>query len=135
MTKNLNPIEESEYWENFSTPFLSYLGSSIIERKHVAGDIKMRKPEDVLLVDKFGLSVDAVFAGLNEKQIEFFAKNAPLEYKKEMASIFSDQEMMDGVWEIVRAMDNDEGDGSTENQDRIKRVVQYIQDNRIAFQL
>jgi len=41
--------------------------------------------------------------------------------------------MMKGVFEIVKAMDEDLGRGSTSNQDRIKKVIQYIKDNRVTF--
>lgn len=134
MTKNLDLIEESEYWEKFSSPFLSYIGRSLPERKRVARDISLRKKEDLLLMDKFGFGIDSIFSGLTEDQIQYIAKNAPLEYKKEMVSIFQDKEMMDGVWEIAKAMDDDEGDSSAKNQDRIKKIIQYINDNRAVFQ-
>ena len=134
MTKKLDLIEKNEYWDKIANPFFGYVGTSIIDRKRVAQNVLSRKSEDILLVDKFGFSIDSVFAGLNEKQIEFFAKNAPLAHKKELVSIFQDKEMMDGVWEIVKAMDDDEGDGSIKNKDRIKKIIQYIQDNWAVFQ-
>lgn len=134
MTKNLDLIEESEYWDKISNPFLSCIEDSILEKKRVAKDIILRKSEDILLIDKFGFGVDSIFAGLNENKIEYFAKHAPLEYRKDLIDISTDQEMMSGVWMIAKAMDDDTGDGSTKNQERIKKVIQYIVDNRIAFQ-
>lgn len=134
MTTHLNLIEESEYWEKFATPFLSYASTSLVERKRVAMEILIKKPEEILLIDKAGFGIDSIFAGLGERHIEFFAKHAPLAYKKEMMNIFKDSGMMNGVFEIANAMDEDENNGSTRNQTRVKKVIQYIQDNRPVFQ-
>lgn len=133
MTKKLSLIEEIECREKIYTPFLTYVGNSIIERKKIARDILTRKSEDVLLVDKWGFNIDSIFAGLSESHIEYFSKHAPREYKKSLMEIFQDKEMMDGVWEIVKSIDEDEGDGLMQNQKRIKNVIQYIRDNQIAF--
>lgn len=134
MTKNLNLNEELEYWDKFSSPFLAYIESVLIEKKRVSYDIFSRKPEELLLVDSFGFGIDSIFAGLTEIQIEYFAKKAPMQHKKELISIFGDESMMRGVWEIAKAMDDDNGDGSNKNQERIKRVIQYIKDNIVIFQ-
>jgi hypothetical protein len=42
--------------------------------------------------------------------------------------------MVNGVFEIAKAMDEDLGRGATQNQDRVRNVIQYIKDNRIAFE-
>lgn len=134
MTRNLDLIEEIDYREKITTPFLGYVMGTLAERKKVAGEILTRKPEDLLLVDGTGFNIDSIFSGLNEENVEYIVKRAPLEYKESLAEILGDKEMMDGVWEIAKSMDDDEGDGQTRNQDRIKKIIQYIQDNQIAFQ-
>ncbi|EKE25260.1 MAG: hypothetical protein ACD_5C00228G0003 [uncultured bacterium] len=133
MTRNLTTIEESDYYEKINSPFFSYVIGTVSERKAVSRDILIRTPEDILLIDEFGFGIDSIFAGINESQIEYFAKHAPLEYKKEIIEILSDENMMNGVWEIVKSMDEDEGDNYTVNQDRINKVIRYIQDNQVAF--
>ena len=134
MTKNLSLIEEIDFRDKIVNPFFEYVENSLVERKKVARDILMRSPKEILLIDRFGFSIDSVFAGLNEIQIEYFVKKAPISYKKELVSIMQDKEMMNGAWEIIKAMDEDEGDGSTKNQDRMKKIIQYIQDNRVTLQ-
>lgn len=133
MAKNLNIIEEYDLRALIESPELSYVENSVLERKKVAKNILNRKAEEILLINKTGFYIDSVFAGLDEKKIEFFAKNSPLEYKKNLIKIFQDKEMIDGVWEIVKSIDEDEGDGLMQNQKRVKNVIQYIRDNQIAF--
>ena len=133
MAKNLDIMEEYEILESIKLPHLSYVMDTLTERKKVARNVLNRKTEDILLVDKTGFYIDSVFAGLNEKSIEYFAKYAPVEYKKNLMKIFQDKEMMDGMWETVKSMDDDEGNGSIQNQNRIKSVIQYIKDNQIVF--
>lgn len=133
MAKNLNIIEEYDLRALIESPELSYVENSVLERKKVAKNILNRKAEEILLINKTGFYIDSVFAGLDEKKIEFFAKNSPLEYKKNLIKIFQDKEMIDGVWEVARAMDEDEGNNLMSNQDRIKKVIQYIRDNQSIF--
>ena len=133
MQNNLDTIEEFDILENIQYPHLSFDVDLLADRKKVSLLVSRKSVEEILLIDKNGFYIDSVFAGLSEKQIEYFAKNAPAEYKKKIIEIFDDQEMMKGVWEITKAMDVDEGDGLTKNQDRIKKVVQYIQDNWAVF--
>jgi len=37
-------------------------------------------------------------------------------------------------FEIAKSMDEDLGKNTTQNQDRIKNLIQYIKDNRGAFE-
>ena len=62
------------------------------------------------------------------------AKNAPEDYKKNILELLNNQEMVNGIFEIAKAMDDDLGRGATQNQDRARNVIQYIKDNRIAFE-
>ncbi len=114
-------------------PHLSYIDSTIGNRKNVAYLVLQKKEDEILLIDKSGFIIDSVFAGLTEKHIEYIAKNAPRDYKKNILSALADKKMMDGVLEIVRSMDDDV-QGMTKNQERINNVIRYIKDNIIAFQ-
>lgn len=134
MTKKLDIMEELDILELIETPELSYATDSLLERKKIAKNVLFRNPEEILFINKTGFRADSVFAGLNEKHIEYFIKNAPIEHKKEIIRMLKDQKMMNGVWEIVKSMDDDAGDGSVKNQVRMKKVVQYIQDNWAVFQ-
>jgi len=126
-------MEEYEILESIETPHLSYVLDTLMDRKKTARNVLNRKTEDVLLIDKTGFYIDSIFAGLSEKSIEYFAKHAPMEYKKNLMEIFRDKDMLDSMWETVKSMDDDEGSGTISNQDRIKKVIQYIRDNQIVF--
>lgn len=134
MIKNLDLIEESDLWDKMVNPFLNYTGTSLDNKKRLAMDIFHRSAEEILLIDPSGFGFDSIFAGLAEKHIEYFAKHAPLKYKKELMEIFKDQEMITCALKIAKVMDEDEGDGSNKNQDRIRKNMQYLKDNQAAFQ-
>lgn len=126
--------EEIEISRALENPHFSYVIGTLTEKKRVARLVLSRPENELLFIDKSGFCVDAVFAGISEKHIEYFAKHAPVEYKKEIATIFKYEEMKNDVWEIAKSMDDDEDNSLTRNQERIKRVAQYIQDNRVVFQ-
>jgi len=131
---DLTMSEQLNIEENFKTPHLSYILETIQERKRVAYLILQKLIEEVLLIDSSGFLIDSVFAGLSEKHIEYIAKHGLQKQKENVLKILQDAEMMKGVWEIVKDMDDDLGGGATTNQQRVKKVMQYISDNRIAFQ-
>jgi len=115
-------------------PHFSYIEESIFNRKKVSNILLSKKQDEILLIDSYGFVFDSIFAGLTEKNIEYIAKNAPRDYKESLLKILHDQEMMGGVFEIVKAMDEDLGESVTKNQERIKNVIQYIKDNRVVFE-
>lgn len=117
-----------------SEPHLSYVAETLMSRKKVAYSVLRRKETDIMIIDSSGFLIDSVFAGLIEKHIEYIAKNAPKKYKENLLKILQDTEMMKGVFEIVKSMDDDLGENITQNQDRIKNIVQYIKDNRAVFE-
>jgi len=130
---NIELEQELSIRNNLKEPHFSYLEDSISNRERVANLIISKNGNEILLIDSYGFLFDSVFAGITEKQIEYIAKNAPRDYKENILKILQDQEMMKGVFEIAKSMDDDLGRGSTRNQERVKNIIQYIKDNRIAF--
>lgn len=134
MNNGIDIVREYEIRGTIEAPYLEYFNMSSSDGKMIANNVHQRTSEDLMLISKAGYCVEAVFAGLKTEHMEYFAKHAPMEYKLELMEIFKDQDGMNGVWEIAKAMDEDAGDGSTKNQERVKNVIQYIQDNRVVFQ-
>ncbi len=126
--------EEFNIKGTIQEPHFSYIESTILNRMRVSSSILNRNEQDVLLIDNSGFLIDSVFTGLTEKHIEYIAKNGPQKYKESLLKILQDTEMMKGVSEIAKAMDEDLGRNTTQNQDRVKNVIQYIKDNRTAFE-
>ncbi len=115
-------------------PHFSYLDDGILDRERVSSLISFKSDEEILLVDSYGFNFDSIFAGLSKSHIEHIAKNAPKDYRDNILKLLRDQEMINGVFEIAKAMDEDLGKGATQNQDRVRNVIQYIKDNRVAFE-
>lgn len=134
MENNLSIIEELNIEEMLRTPHLSYIIGTIQERRSASYSVLQRNKNNILLIDGSGFLIDSVFAGLTEKHIEYIALNGPQKYKENLLKILQDQEMMKGVFEIVKDMDTNLGGNVAQNQERIKNVIQYIKDNRIAFE-
>jgi hypothetical protein len=124
MSDLLTTIEEMNATEHLKEPHLSYVVASLQERKKVSLDILKRHENEI----------DSVFAGLNEKHINYIAKNAPRDYKKNILQTIRDPEMLQEVFEIAKAMDKDLGENVTQNQDRLKNIIQYIKDNHVVFE-
>ncbi len=132
--KNLTLSEESSIKSLLHEPHFSYIESTLINKKGVAYLILQKKEVDIFLIASSGFYTDSVFAGLTEKHIEYVAKNAPGDYKKNILNILKDAQAMQSVFEIVKSMDDDIARGATQNQVRINNVIQYIKDNRIVFE-
>ncbi|OGI29622.1 MAG: hypothetical protein A2288_01980 [Candidatus Moranbacteria bacterium RIFOXYA12_FULL_44_15] len=132
MENNLSIIEELEIEEDIKTPHLSYITETLSERMRVSFSILKKNETEIVLIASSGFLIDSVFAGLTEKHIEYIAKNAPSDYKKNIMIILKDEEMMRGVFEIAKAMDEDKN--TNQNQERIGNVIRYIKDNQIAFE-
>jgi hypothetical protein len=126
--------EELNIRRNMKEPHLSYIEDSIVNRRRVSVLVLSKKENEILLIDSYGFMFDSVFAGLTEKHIEYIAKNGPRDYKTNILKLLRDQEMMKGVFEIAKAMDEDLGEKITKNQERVRNVIQYIKDNRMVFE-
>lgn len=134
MSDLLTTIEEMNIREILQEPHLSYIENTIQERKKAAYTVLNSKSDEIILIASSGFLIDSVFAGLTEKHIEYITITGPQKYKTNLLKILQDSEMMKGVFEITKAMDEDLGENTNQNQIRIKNVIQYIKDNRIAFE-
>lgn len=134
MENDLGLLEEFDVLREIKTPHLVYKNFSSTAKQRVAYSILSRKPEEILLINSPGFYVDAVFAGLSENQIEFIAKNGPLEYKQCLLD-FLREGNVEGALGVAKEMDEDSGTNTTKNQERVATVIQYIKDNQKAFAL
>jgi hypothetical protein len=133
MENNLGLLEEFDIEREIKTPHLMYRNFSTINKKRVAYSILSRKLNEIILINSPGFCVDAVFAGLSEKHIEYIAKNAPMEYKKNILDLLY-QANIENILKITQDMDKDLGENVTQNQDRLKNIIQYIKDNHAVFE-
>lgn len=131
-------LDYSEIQENIfqqlTLPYVYYaqetMGQKVILARHI-----LNLDNDSLLIPACTMfSYPAIFAGLNENKIGYIIKNAPTDYKKIIAETITNEMKMKEVFEIAKMMDEDLGEGITQNQKRIKNVYQYILDNWAVFQ-
>lgn len=127
-------LEEFDITGRLQYPHLLFFPITLISKKQTAYLVMSKREEDVFLINSPGFGNASVFAGLTEKNIECLTKKGPDEFKEEILKIFLDQAALKEVLEIVKAMDEDLRGQSTQNQDRIRNVIQYIKDNRIVFE-
>lgn len=90
--------------------------------------------QDILLIDFYGFQIDSVFAGITEKQIELIARKAPQDYKENLLRVIRNVTTLDEVSKISKALDEDLRENVTQNQQRVRNVIQYIKDNQAVFQ-
>lgn len=124
----------SDILGKLSTPHVFFPQDTIIQKKALAWHITSLSGEEILLASSFAFSYDSVIAGLTVSQIEHFAKYAPENYRKKLASFFINEVMIQEAFEIAKMMDEDMGAGVTRNQKRIEDVRRYVMDNWIVFQ-
>lgn len=134
MAEFLTTLEEFDLYEKLQFPHFSLSEEDIASQKKLAYEILSRKEENILLVTSHGFEYSEILAGLSEKHIEYIAKNGPRDYKENILNLLSDKEAVGLIFEIAKAMDEDLGENVTQNQDRIRNVIQYIKDNRVAFE-
>lgn len=125
--------EEFDIASSLEVPHLLYYPISPATKKRVAVNVYSRDPESILLISASGLGTDSVFAGLNEKHIEYIAKNAPSEYKKEILRLVDNPAEIRDVLSIAKSLDEDMGGDVKVNLERVRNVIQYIRDNRAVF--
>ena len=133
MENNLDILEEFDATREIQSPHLVHGKISPVTKQRIAYSVYMRKPEEILLINDTAFYVDAVFAGLTEKQVEYFAKNAPREYKESIMKIFEEGGGLNEAWGVAKSMDSAEGKNSDFHQKRFRKVVQYIKDNQAVF--
>jgi hypothetical protein len=125
---------EDNIIEKYSLPYIHFPQDSMSGKKMLAWHINNLPEDDLLLSPSTAFSYSSILAGLSEKHIEYFAKKAPRDYRAELFSSFSQEYKIKEVFEIAKAMDADLKNNSTKNQERIKNVIQYINDNRVVFE-
>ena len=104
-------------------------------QKAILARYTMNLKEELSLIPScYAFSYSGIIAGLTEKQVEYLAKNAPKDYKLELAKSIFDEYKMEDVMKIAKMMDEDLGTGITQNQKRIRDVHQYVLDNLVVFQ-
>jgi hypothetical protein len=135
MSNNLSALEEFDAQRKIQFPHLLSGTADLRSQKIVAYDVLTRKNEELFLMSPSAFGEASAIAGLTEQNIEYFTKNAPIEYKKRLITTMLSGYGIEEAWEVVRAMDEDFGDGQTQNQNRLGKVLQYIQDNRVVFQV
>lgn len=133
MSNDLSALEEFDAQMKIEMPHLLYEKSDLISRKKVAYIVLAKKENEILLINPAGFCESSVIAGLNEKNIEYFAKFAPREYKESLALTISNDFLVEDVLEISKAMDDDYGKSIASNQQRIRNVFKYIEDNKVVF--
>ncbi len=135
MSNNLSTLEEFDAQRKFEFPHLLYVADNLTAKKNIAYTVLAKREDEILLMSPAGFEDAAVVAGLGVANIEYFIKNAPMEYKENLIKAINNSLLFKDVWEIVQSMDEDEGDGLTRNQERVKKVIQYIFDNKVVFQV
>jgi hypothetical protein len=134
MKPDITLVEETDIVGNFHTPHIRTTEINMPSKKRVARNILTKKEEDILLVNSVAFFGASVFSGISVKNIEYLAKNAPEDYKKNILKVLHDKKMMEEIFQIAKAMDEDLENNATQNQERVRNVVQYISDNRIVFE-
>jgi hypothetical protein len=120
--------------DRLALPHIFFPQDSLAQKKNMAKYINSLPNELIVLPTSFAFSYCAFIAGISEKQIEYIAKNAPKEYKKELFDAFFKGYKVKEIYEIAKAMDEDLPGDSIMNQQRIKKLIQYLKDNLIAFE-
>lgn len=125
---------EEKVLDEFTIPHIVFSQDTIQQKKTLARRISTLNGEELLLASIIAFSYGSIIAGITTDQIEYFAKNAPINFKKELArSILTDYRMKE-VFEIAKMMDDDMGEGVMQNQKRMQDVQRYISDNWAVFQ-
>ena len=132
MNNNLSALEEFDAQRKIQFPHLLYSTIDLRTKRNSAYSVLLKKENEILLISPSGFGESSVVAGLTEKNIEYFSKFAPKEYREQLMSVVGNSYLMEEVWEIIKLMDED--DGQIKNKIRMVNVVQYIRDNKIVFQ-
>ena len=129
MSQYLSTSEEFSVMRKFQYP-----QTLSLSKENLALTILSRPADEILLIYPSGFTNAALISGLSEKQIEFFAKNAPAEYKKNIFDTLTNSLYMKDILENARLMDENTGNKNSQHQQRIQNVIQYIKDNQLVFQ-
>lgn len=122
-------------FEQLTIPYIYFPQQTLGQKAVLARYVLNLKGEILLISSSFVFSYSAILAGLTESHVEYIAKNAPIDYKRELLNAISQEHKLNEIFNIVKAMDGDMGNGNMDNQTRIKRVMQYVMDNKFVFEL
>lgn len=117
-----------------SAPHIYFPQDNLLQKSILAAHITKLSNELLLISSSFAFHSPSILAGLDEEKIQYIAKNAPAGYKKELMDSMRQSFTVKEIFEICKEMDRQSGEQTTPNQDRIKNVIQYIKDNRAAFE-
>lgn len=130
----MNENIEIDILEKFSLPHIFFPQNTIQQKEMLAWHVASLSGEEILLASSFAFSYEGFLAGLTMSQIEYFAKNAPVNYKRELINSINKEYKIKEVMEIAKMMDDDLGGGARRNQDRVMNVRQYVYNNQEVFQ-
>ena len=130
----LSLIEEINITQSIKMPHLMHEKIDAVAKISIAQSILVRKPEDIMLISSMGFETSSIIAGLSSQAIQYIATNAPLEYRRSIWSVIDNGAEVADILKIAKIMDDDRGSGSTAHQERVLNLIQYIKDNRIAFE-
>ncbi|OGI15588.1 MAG: hypothetical protein A2Z52_01130 [Candidatus Moranbacteria bacterium RBG_19FT_COMBO_42_6] len=135
MKNNLNMLEEFDIIGKFQYPHMLFFPITPVSKKQTAYLMMSKREDEILLISSPGFGNASVVAGLTEKNIEYLAKKGPRDFKEAILKILQDQIALKEILEIAKSMDDDVSGNATQNQSRIKNVIQYIKDNRVVFEV
>ncbi|KKR21839.1 MAG: hypothetical protein UT50_C0003G0020 [Candidatus Moranbacteria bacterium GW2011_GWA2_39_41] len=123
----------SDFFEKTTIPFIYFPQNNVQSKKQLAIYISMLNDNTVLLSTAWTFSFPAALAGLSYKQVEYIAKHAPTVYKKQLVETIQTSYKIKEALEISKNLD-ESTDNNAQHQQRVKNVIQYIKDNRNAFE-
>lgn len=129
MSEYLTTLEEFDITRKIQFPH-TFPQSTIAQKKAIAYSILARDIDSILLVSPMGFKSPSMLAGISEKNIEYIAKKAPLEYKQQLFILMNDVDSINEALEISKSMDED---SNTNNFTRVVNVIRYIKDNLQIF--
>lgn len=120
--------------ERLTIPYIFFPQELLGEKIRLSKYIHNLEDELLLIPAPSLFSYPSVIAGMSENQIEYIAKNGPSDYKNELLKSIEQKFKIKNIFEIAKAMDDDLKNGVVKNQERVNNVIQYIKDNKIAFE-
>jgi hypothetical protein len=133
MPTQLSNLEEFDIISKIQFPHLLYAKMTPENKRNVAFSVLARKEAELLLISALAFREGSIVAGISEKQMEYFALNAPREHREALMEAVSDIEVIREILEIAKFMDEEIANGSIQNEQRVARVFDYIQENKIVF--
>ena len=122
----------NDFFEKMTIPFVYFPQNNILSKKQLAIHTATLD-NNLLLSTSWLFSFPATLSGLDYDQVVYIAEHAPAVYKKQLLETTKTTYKIREALEISKALDESNGSG-TQNQDRLKNIIQYVKDNSIAFE-